>query len=275
MKLGRFEISTHVLGHFRLDGGAMFGSVPKNIWAKKIPADDENCIALATRSLLISDGERRFLVDVGCGEKWEAKPRAIFAIRNRPVAEWGFDPAQITDVILTHLHFDHAGGISYFSPDGNLKLAFPQARVHLQADNFRNASAPTLKERASYLKDNVEILKSADLNLVDGSTEIHPGIWVHRVDGHTLGQQVVEARTGEGSVYFATDLIPTAHHLPLAFHMGYDVCAETLMREKAEFLEKLANQDAIIVFQHDKDVAAGRVGLDDRGQYCLASQVQI
>lgn len=275
MRLDRFEITSHVLGFFRLDGGAMFGSVPKNIWAKRIPSDEENCIPLAARSLLIRDGKRVFLVDAGLGEKWGDKQRQIFAIQNRSVNDWGFSPAEVTDLILTHLHFDHAGGVSRYDADGELELCYPDATTHLQRANWENARNPTLKERASYLKENVEVLAKAKLNLVDGSTEIHPEIWVHRVDGHTRGQQVVEVRGTERSVFFGTDLIPTSRHLPLPFHMGYDACAETLMREKDDFLKSVLERDSLLVFQHDPDTAAGRVGRDERGQYKLEEAVTL
>lgn len=277
MTFGRFKVSLVDFGSFRLDGGAMFGSVPKNLWAKKIANDGENCIPLALRSLKIEVDGRTFLVDVGIGEKWSEKQRAIFAIKNTPAHDLGFTPDSITDIVLTHLHFDHAGGISRFTSDSSteLELVYPDATVHLQRTNLENAGQPNAKERASYLKENVTILRQAKLNLLNGETEIVPDLWVHTFNGHTRGQQTVELRDGDTSLVFPTDLIPTSHHLPVPFHMGYDICAETILREKEAFLSQCVERSAIVVFQHDPKVAAGRVVRDDRGQYTLGEQVAV
>ena len=267
MKIGAFTISEVIFGHFRLDGGCMFGSVPKNLWSKSIAGDPENCIHLACRSLLIDVGSKRFLVDVGMGEKWSDKQRQIYGIKNTAKESWGFDPKSVTDVILTHLHFDHAGGITSPTSDGSVALSFPDATIHLQKANWEQANNPTLKDRASYLPENVKPLASAKLTLYEGTSEIVPGIIVHRVDGHTRGQQWIEITDGTNKVFFATDLIPTAHHVPLAYHMGYDVCAETLLVEKQKFLERARTENALLCFQHDADTAAVRVILNERGQY--------
>lgn len=271
MQIGTFTITEVIFGHFRLDGGCMFGSVPKNLWSRSIPGDTENCIHLVCRSLLIDSGDRRFLVDVGMGEKWSEKQRQIYGIQNTPKDQWGFDPASITDVILTHLHFDHAGGITSPTADGGIALSFPQATIHLQKANWEHAQNPTLKDRASYLPENVKPLAQAKLKLYEGTSEIVPGLLVHRVDGHTKGQQWIEVRDGKDKLFFATDLIPTAHHVPLAYHMGYDVCAETLLTEKQIFLERVRSESALLSFQHDADTAAAHVIMTDRGQYAVAN----
>lgn len=275
MKFGRFEVSLHNFGMFRLDGGAMFGSVPKNLWNQRIAADSENCIPLATRSLLIRDTSRTFLVDVGMGEKWGDKQRAIFAIQNTPESELGFDPASVTDVILTHLHFDHAGGISRYTDDSkkSVTLSYPKATIWIQGDNVTNAKKPTLKERASYLPENVDPVVAANPKTVRGSTEIYPGIWVHQVDGHSVGQQWIEVRDGKRSIVYPTDLIPTSHHLPVPFHMGYDQCATQVLNEKEPFLANVLSTDSIIVFQHDPKVGAATIKKDDKGHYAVKEVV--
>lgn len=265
------QVYYHNFGNFRLDGGSMFGSVPKELWSKKIPADDKNRIQLATNALVIKNEERLILVDLGNGDKWESKFRDIYCIENNPFPA----ASEVSDIILTHLHFDHAGGISTYNPDKELVLTYPKATVYLQKDNYSNACKPNIKERASYLKENCAILDKASLELVDGSKELFPGVTVHKIDGHTVGQQYIEVKTAEEIYMFATDLIPTAHHLPLPYHLGYDICAITTIREKEQFLEKALLRDAVVVFQHDTDTVAGKIELDKKGNYALKSEVKI
>ncbi len=274
MKFGRFEISLFNFGFFRLDGGAMFGAVPKNLWAKRIAADEENGIRLATRSLVIRDGDTIFLVDVGLGEKWDDKSKKIFAIENSPLTSRFVRECGVTDIILTHLHFDHAGGISYMK-NGALSLTYPDATVHLQDDNYKNASSPNVRERASYIKENVEVLSQGKLRLLRGSQEIYPDIWVHQVHGHTRGQQWVEVKGPDRSVVFPTDMMPTSHHIPLPFHMGYDMCTETLLKDKETFLKNCVERQHIVVFQHDPHVAAGTITKDARGHFTLSETLPI
>ena len=274
MKFGRFDVSLHNLGFFRLDGGAMFGSVPKNLWAKRIQPDDENGIRLATRVMLIRDEKRTFLVDVGMGEKWDEKTRRIFAIQNVPPEEWGFAARDVTDVILTHLHFDHAGGISRFKAGSkDTELTFPRAQLFLQEANLENAKAPNVKERASYLAENIECLDGAMVSLVSGDMRIYPDIWLHQIDGHTQGQQWVEVRDGGQSLMYATDLVPTSHHLPVPFHMGYDINAGMLLQEKEAFLTKALETDSVVVFEHDPEIPAARIGKDAKGHFCVREVV--
>lgn len=254
-------------GMFRLDGGSMFGSVPKNLWSKKIPADAENCITLATRSMLIRTAGRLVLVDVGMGDKWPEKLQAIYGIKNTPQSDWGFKPEEVTDIILTHLHFDHAGGISRYTDSKELVPAFPNARVFLQKANWENAHNPTIKEKASYLPENYGILEKMNLQLVDGETEVLPGITVHRVDGHTRGQQWLEVKTSNDIIFYPTDLIPTSHHVPLPYHMGYDICADTLLREKNAFLNSAVQKNALVVFEHDPQIVSGRIKKEAEGKF--------
>lgn len=274
LQLGSLSVSTILFGSFRLDGGCMFGSVPKNFWSRNIPADTENCIPLVCRSLLIRTGSRTILLDVGLGNKWSEKLQSIYGIKLEDPTSLGFRSEEITDVILTHLHFDHAGGISYFDSAGALQLTYPQARIHLQVANWEHAQHPTPKDRASYLPENIEPLKGANLQLCDGSVEVIPGIIVHRVDGHTPGQQWIEVVGDSQRIFFPTDLIPTSHHLPLAYHMGYDVCAQTLLKEKLSFLERASHQDVIVCFQHDADVALAKVGLTPKGQFGVLQRME-
>lgn len=275
MRFGPFEISVYNHGSLRLDGGAMFGAVPKAIWSNLVPTDGENRIELATRSLLIESGDRTFMVDAGNPDVWPEKLRRIYDIRNFPIETSGRDPGAITDVILTHLHFDHSGGITRTRPEGGgeTEIRFPNATLYVQADNYELARNPNPRERASYLQENVQALKRSRLVLTRGSEEIHPGIRVHQSNGHTRGLQWVEIRDGDRAVTFPSDMIPTSHHLPLSYGMAYDMSAELLLEEKNEFLKRAVAGGWIVVFPHDREVAAGRVAVDDKGRFVLAEQV--
>ncbi|MCB9029490.1 MAG: MBL fold metallo-hydrolase [Deltaproteobacteria bacterium] len=278
MKFGRFNVSSHNLGFLKLDGGSMFGAVPKNLWNKLIPADDQNRIRLAARSLVISDGQRKILVDVGCGDKWDEKRAEIFAIENFPESQWGFNPEEITDVIFTHLHFDHAGGISRWANQegGDIKPCYPKAIAHITSANFANAKHPNQREKASYLPENVSALEMMkEVNFTSGSQEIYPDLWVHQCDGHTIGQQWIEIKDGSKSIMFATDVVPTSKHLPVPFNMGYDIHAALLMQEKDEFLKKAVDSESIVAFQHDPEISAATITQDKRGHYCVKEVVEL
>jgi len=277
MRFGPFDVSTITHGTFRLDGGAMFGTVPKAIWAKLSPPDDDNRILLAARSLIIRAGDRVVLVDAGMGDRWTEKLRRIYDIRPAEGDGPGLDAGGVTDVILTHLHFDHARGIFRARPgeEGQVDLRYPEARIHVQAANYETAREPNARERASYIAEDTKLLERTRLVLASGSREIVPGIWVHRTNGHTRGHQWVEVRTEGRSLAFPADIVPTSRHLPLPYLMGYDISAETLLVEKDALLGRAVEEGWILVFSHDPDVAAGRVGRDDKGHYALAEALAL
>ncbi len=286
MRIGGYRVQTVLTSAFRLDGGAMFGSVPKVLWEKERPADEKNRIELATRSLWLEEAERpdsgrpaslqpaaarprRILVDAGNGDKFDAKGVEMFRIEVRPIASWGVPVEGLTDVILTHLHFDHAGGMVRRDPGGALALNFPQAAVHLQKANWENARAPWDREKASYMKENIEPLAAAKLNLLDGGREVLPGIRASVANGHTRGLQWLLVGEGRGAIAFPADLIPTASHLHLPWIMGYDRCAETTFEEKRAFLRRAVEERWVVVFEHDPRIAAATVKVDDRGRFVL------
>ena len=250
----------------------MFGSVPKNIWGKAIAADEENCIPLATRSLLITTKDRKILVDVGNGTKWSDKLIKIFAIKNIPLSDLPFTTAEITDIILTHLHFDHAGGISYKDND-EIKLTFPNAKIHIQKTNLDNALNPSLREAASYLKETVHPVRDGNTNQLTGPSTLFDGISVEIANGHTDGLQWLLIKDSQNTIAFPSDLIPTAHHVPIPYIMGYDICAATALAEKTAFLKRAHTENWIVIYEHDRDTACSRIGLDERGRY-FASECQ-
>jgi glyoxylase-like metal-dependent hydrolase (beta-lactamase superfamily II) len=277
MRFGPFDISVYNHGYFRLDGGAMFGTVPKPIWSNLAPPDEENRILLAARSLVIRREERVFMVDAGMGDRWTEKLRRIYDIQPGADNETGLDPDSVTDIILTHLHFDHARGIFRARPgtEGEVDLRYPQARVYVQAANYDNARKPNARERASYVAEDVQLLERTRLVLTSGSQELYPGIWVHRSDGHTHGHQWIEVKDGGRSLAFPADMVPTSRHLPLPYLMGYDVSAETLLAEKDELLSRAVAERWILVFGHDPDVPAGRITRDEKGHYALGETVAL
>ena len=261
MQIGRYRVSFHNHGTFRLDGGAMFGSVPKVLWERVAPADDANRIVMATRSLIIEHGERKMLVDTGCGDKWNAKTRAIFDLPDA-----AYQPvAGVTDVLLTHLHFDHAGGISRLE-SGMPLPNYPHAIHHVPRENLANARDPHPRERASYLAENIDMLSQVDLRLTDDNLDVWPGLTVHRSDGHTRGLMWLTLADGGETLAYPTDLVPTSHHLPLPYAMGYDMCAETVIEEKRLFLDQAVAGNWLVVFEHDPVVEAARLAFDERGR---------
>ncbi len=263
---GRYKIGVTSLESFALDGGAMFGSVPKTLWEKKIPADAENRIPLTTRVLLIEGPEGKLLVDCGCGTDWSEKLRAIFKIaplHNRGVKELFPD---VNVVVLTHLHFDHGAGVTYRAADGTHLLSFPGARHIVQKSNWERANHPGVRERASYLEGTVTGLQSATLELVEDGFSLWPGISLHRSDGHTKGLQWVLLRDQKEIIAYPSDLIPTAYHVSTPFVMGYDLWPEKTMEEKELFLESASRENWLIIFEHDAETIGGRVkrGSDSR-----------
>jgi glyoxylase-like metal-dependent hydrolase (beta-lactamase superfamily II) len=277
MRVGPFTVSAYIHGYFRLDGGAMFGTVPKTIWSGLAPPDADNRIRLAARSLVIRAGDRVFMIDAGMGDRWTDKMRRIYDIQLRPDDDPGLDPGSVTDIVLTHLHFDHAAGIfrRRAGTEGEADPRYPNARVYVQAANYDNAKRPNARERASYLQEDVRLLEKTRLILTSGSEEIHPGIWVHRSDGHTRGHQWVEVRGGEATVVFPSDIVPTSRHLPLAYLMGYDISAETLLEEKDALLSRAVAERWVVVFSHDPEVTAGRVTRNEKGHYALGETVAL
>jgi len=269
MKLGEWTFRAFHDGRFKLDGGAMFGVVPKVMWERLHPADEHNRIDLDLRCLSAEHGDRRILVDVGMGDRWDEKKRGIFAIERRPnqlvaeLAEAGITRESITDVVLTHLHFDHAGGALRNGEDG-LEPVFPNARHWVQRRHWDWAGHPSERDRASFRRDDFGLLEKAGLlEFVDGPGEIMPGVRVTPVSGHTPGQQIVEFHTGAGVVAFVADLLPFMSQLHVPWIMGFDLNPLLTVTEKKQFLTRAAEDGIILVFEHDPVNEAATVEFAD------------
>jgi glyoxylase-like metal-dependent hydrolase (beta-lactamase superfamily II) len=262
LTIGGWTLRALETGHLWLDGGSMFGSVPKPLWSRLQPPDERNRIRLAMRCLLAEGHGRRVLVDDGVGDKLSPKLVDIYRVEGgrtleSALAAAGLKPGDITDVVLTHLHFDHAGGSTKLD-DGRLVPTFPRARYHLQRRNWDNACAPNPRERASYMPENFMPLEEAGvLSLLDGGWEPWQGFRLFTADGHTRGQQLVRITGPEGTLYFVADLIPTASHVRIPFVMGYDVAAIETMEEKRRMLERAVEERAWVMLEHDPQVALG------------------
>ena len=268
LRFGDWRATPLESGYLWLDGGSMFGSVPKPLWSRSHPPDEKNRIRLAMRCLLLEGHGRRVLVDVGVGDKFSPKLVEIYRLEqdattlDRALAARGLAPADITDVVLTHLHFDHAAGATRREGE-QLVPAFPKARYHVQGRNLDNARHPNLRERASYMAENFEPLAEAGvLDARDGAGSPWPGIELIPAHGHTRGQQLVRVSGAEGALYFVADLIPTASHVRIPFVMGYDVAAIETMQEKRALLDRASRERAWVFLEHDPQVALGRPETD-------------
>lgn len=258
MKLGKFNIDAVETGIFALDGGAMFGVIPKALWSRLYDeGDTKNRIPLAARPMLIRTDEKTILIDTGNGTKFDDKFAKIYNIdREKSSIDFalkphGVTPEDITDVILTHLHFDHAGGATVKNGD-KLEPAFPNAKYYVQKDHLAWARNPSEKDQASFLPENYEPIASEGmLEIIDGEGEILPGISSILVHGHTKAQQLIKIADGDQSIVFCGDLLPTSAHIGLPYVMGYDNYPMQTIDEKKRLIPEFFEQSTILFFEHD------------------------
>jgi glyoxylase-like metal-dependent hydrolase (beta-lactamase superfamily II) len=249
---------------FRLDGGAMFGVVPKPLWERRAPADEKNRILLGVRPLLVR-GEQTMIVDAGIGDKMDPRSVEIYAIdRSRSLdltlAEAGLEAADIDIVLASHLHFDHAGGFTAGGESGAPVPRFPNARYVVRTAEWEDATHPHERNRASYLQENFLPLYTAGvLDLVAGDEPIMPGVRVVRTGGHTMHHQIVMIESGGRTAVFAADLIPTIAHIDEPWIMGYDLYPMDTLAFKRRFVREAIEREYLIFFEHDPEVAAGYI----------------
>lgn len=289
LNIGPYKVHAVPTGMFGLDGGAMFGTVPKVLWEKSNPSDNSNRIAMEARALLLVSDQHRILVDCGIGgdfvakygDKAGVKFAEMYAVDQGATSlkgslkKHGLSTSDITHVILTHLHFDHAGSATC-EQGGKLVPTFSKAKYYVQRANLETARNPNRREKASYFGVNFEpLLEAGVLNLLDGNVEnLLPGISVGTSDGHTTGQQYVRISDGSTTLYYCGDVIPTSSHVRLPWVMGYDLRPLDLIEEKSVLLSKAASENAILFFEHDPYLDATTV-IADKGDFAVKDRFRL
>jgi glyoxylase-like metal-dependent hydrolase (beta-lactamase superfamily II) len=250
-------------GYVSLDGGAMFGVIPKTMWEKKIPADGRNRIQLAMNCLLVHAGGKRILVETGIGAKMSAKFRDIYGVEgpflNDRLADHGLDPSEIDIVVNTHLHFDHCGGNTRQVKD-KIVAAYPNAKYVVQRGEFERGKHPTERDRASYIPENyVPLEAGAKFALLEADRAIAPGVELIRIPGHTANMQCVKLTGGGKTAFFLADLVPTTAHLPLPWIMSFDLYPITTLENKKKWIPELIQEGWIALFCHDTKTQAAYI----------------
>jgi glyoxylase-like metal-dependent hydrolase (beta-lactamase superfamily II) len=262
MNFGSLEIFILSDGRFRLDGGAMFGVVPKPLWERQMPADERNRITLGLNCLLVRAAGKIIVVETGTGEKFDAKREDIFGIDHSvtlldSLRDCGVAPEDVDIVVNTHLHFDHCGWNTRLGKDGKPVPTFSRARYYVQRGELEHARQPTERDRASYWPENFEPMAASEQwVLVEGDTEIVPGVELVRFPGHTCDMQGVQLTSGERTAVFFADLVPTTAHLPYPWIMGYDLYPMTTLEQKKYWLPMAVKSEWLCLFAHDPQVPA-------------------
>jgi glyoxylase-like metal-dependent hydrolase (beta-lactamase superfamily II) len=280
MKFGEFELFVVSDGTFRLDGGAMFGTIPKVLWERTNPADDRNRILMGLNCLLIRTPTENILVDTGLGNAYDEKFAFLYGVDKsqtellRSLAAAGVQAADISKVILTHLHFDHGGGNCFQVEDspgtgsserdrngeetGEFKPTFPNAVYYINQGELAYAKEPDPRSSPSYLPHTWEPLeKRGQVALTSGDEEIASGVTVLAAPGHTPNHQIVTVRSGEMTACFLADLVPTPSHLKTHYVMGFDLDALTAMKNKERVLKQARAENWLLIFEHSSDIKAG------------------
>lgn len=279
--LGDLKLHSLNGGNFRLDGGAMHGVVPKTIWSRLVSCDERNRCAYSTRCLLVETAGQRVLIETGNGDKFSPKLKDIYGIDHdravgHALAEIGLSPDDIDVVIMTHLHFDHAGGTTRRAQDGTVpgregahEPVFRRARHVIQAIEWHEATHPHERNRASYLAENLRPLEEARLlHLVDGEAEVAPGVRVLPTPGHTAGHQSILLGSHDGpKALFLGDTVPTALHTRLPFIMAYDTEPIRNLETKRALFERSVREEWLLLWGHDPDHVGGRLRVDADGKF--------
>ena len=270
MKIAEYELHPILTSQFRLDGGAMFGIIPKTLWERKMPSDELNRIQMVTRSLLLVSENKRILVDTGNGDKWQEKFKKIYEIDTKSVSldsslnEVGFTVEDITDVFCTHLHFDHIGGNTKIE-DGQIIPSFPNAKYWMNEVNWKVANSPSEKDQGSFMQDDWAVLAENDMiKFVNGTSQFLPNIDLIISNGHTPGMMLPVISDNINTLVYCADLVPTSAHIPLQWVMAYDVQPTVTITEKKQLYCKAVKDNWIIFFEHDPDIVVCTIEYDGK-----------
>jgi len=265
MKIGKYDLHKIETGTFGLDGGAMFGIIPKPLWSKFISFDEQNRIQLGLRCLLLKSPSKNILIDTGIGTNWDEKFEEIYQIYyngntlQKSLNNYGLKPSDITDVVLTHLHFDHTGGSVKYE-NGKWMPFFQNAKYYVQNRHFEWAVNPTERDRGSFIQNRfMPLFDEGVLNLVNGDMQFDDEIEFIVVNGHTFSQQLVKIQDSSNTLLYCGDLFPTKYHIPTQYIMGYDLQPLITVQEKKKILNLAVQQDWKLFFEHDPKVSMSTV----------------
>ena len=268
MKIGPYHIYSIETSEFGLDGGAMFGIVPKTIWEKCSPADNLNRINMVTRSMLLVSNNKKVLIDTGNGTKWDEKYKKIYNINTSlynietSLLKYGYTPEDITDVICTHMHFDHIGGNTKIE-FGKVVPTFVNAKYWVSKENWNLANDPSQKDQGSFLEDDWKVLLDNNMiKIISGTEPFIEGINIYLTYGHTEGLIHPIISDGTQTIFYGSDLFPTVAHVPINWVMAYDIQPVVTMKEKEYLLNKMYLEDWILFFEHDPNIQACKIDRD-------------
>ena len=280
MKIGKYDLYSVETSEFGLDGGAMFGIIPKPVWEKKVSADELNRVNMVTRSLLLVSDEKKILIDTGNGTKWEEKYKKIYDINTdqynieKSLGKYGFSSEQITDVICTHMHFDHIGGNTKIK-SGEVVPTFPNAKYWISEENWKLANHPSQKDAGSFIEHDWKVLaENQMIEIIDGREPFIEGIETFVTNGHTPGLLHPIVSDGSNKLFYGADIFPMVAHIPIPWVMAYDVQPVVTMEEKQKLLQKMEREDWILFFEHDPHIQACSVHKDGK-HYKLNKEIKI
>ena len=280
MKIGKYDLYSVETSEFGLDGGAMFGIIPKPVWEKKVSADELNRVNMVTRSLLLVSDEKKILIDTGNGTKWEEKYKKIYDINTdqynieKSLGKYGFSSEQITDVICTHMHFDHIGGNTKIK-SGEVVPTFPNAKYWISEENWKLANHPSQKDAGSFVEHDWKVLaENQMIEIIDGREPFIEGIETFVTHGHTPGLLHPIVSDGSNKLFYGADIFPMVAHIPIPWVMAYDVQPVVTMEEKQKLLQKMEREDWILFFEHDPHIQACTVHKDGK-HYKLNKEIKI
>ncbi|MAT58582.1 MAG: MBL fold metallo-hydrolase [Ignavibacteriae bacterium] len=270
MKIGKYNLRFIQTGLFALDGGAMFGIIPKPLWEKSNPPDEKNRIKLGAKSILLESDSRKILVDTGIGSNWDEKFLKIYDVQFHnnnlfdELSKLNIKPDEITDVILTHLHFDHTGG-SVIEQNGKMIPAFPNAEYHVQKEHFDWALNPSDRDRGSFIKNRFVPLAEEGVLKFINDKYFDDEIEFIKVYGHTIGMQLIKIFDSSNTILYCTDLVPTSSHVPVPYVMGYDIQPLNTVKEKNELFPMAVEEEWKLIFEHDPKILAATINKTEKG----------